>query len=126
MKRRMLYDTLRKNLCLTEELLRFVEDCPEAAEWVKARVPAKLWARLEDRSEFVVPLETNEDFTWTGPSSSVERPESWMISEVNTLRVPRHECQRDRGCHNDFLKLDRYQPPHLDTGIEGAASKVPT
>ncbi|KAH6843404.1 hypothetical protein B0I37DRAFT_346917 [Chaetomium sp. MPI-CAGE-AT-0009] len=75
-KRHMLHDTLLSNLCLTELLLRFVQDFPDAAEWVKARVPPEAWARLEDPSEPVLPLEPKEDQTWTGSSDPVERPES--------------------------------------------------
>ena len=77
MKRRMLRDTLRSNLGLTEELLRFVQDFPDAAEWVKARVPPETWARLDDPSEFVLPLAPKEGHTWTGSSDQGERPESW-------------------------------------------------
>jgi hypothetical protein len=66
MKQTMLLDTLRSNLGLTQELLRFAQDCPDAAEWVKARVPPEAWARLEDPSEIGVPLEPKEGDTWTG------------------------------------------------------------
>lgn len=62
-KRAMLLNTLRSNLSLTEELLRFVQDCPDAAEWVKARVPPESWARLEDPAEIVVSLEPKEGHT---------------------------------------------------------------
>ena len=76
MKRTMLLNTLRSNLGFTEELLRFVQDCPDAAEWVKARVPPESWARLEDPSEIGVPLEPKEGHTWTGSSDRIEHPES--------------------------------------------------
>ncbi|KAK4234786.1 hypothetical protein C8A03DRAFT_46963 [Achaetomium macrosporum] len=71
-KRKMLRDTLLSSLGLTEELLRFVQDCPDAAEWVKARVPPETWARLEDPSEIVLPLEPKEGHTWTGPTKLEE------------------------------------------------------
>jgi hypothetical protein len=65
----MLLNKLLINLGLTVELLRFVQDSPDAAEWVKARVPPESWARLEDPSEIgVVPLEPKEGHTWTGSS----------------------------------------------------------
>lgn len=76
MKRRMLRNTLLSNLGLTESLLRFVQDCPDAAEWVKARVPLEAWARLEDPSEFVLPLEPEEGHSPTESSDRVEHPES--------------------------------------------------
>ncbi|KAK3292990.1 uncharacterized protein B0H64DRAFT_403257 [Chaetomium fimeti] len=75
-KRHMLRHTLLSNLCLTEELLRFVKDFPDAAERVKARVPPEAWARLEDPSEFVMPLEPDEGHTWAESSDRVECPES--------------------------------------------------
>ncbi|KAK4139211.1 uncharacterized protein C8A04DRAFT_40906 [Dichotomopilus funicola] len=53
-KRWILYETLLSNLGLTEELLGFVRDCPEAAEWVKLRVPPEAWARLEGLSTFAL------------------------------------------------------------------------
>ena len=72
----MLRNTLLSNLGLTESLLRFVQDCPDAAEWVKARVPLEAWARLEDPSEFVLPLEPEEGHSRTESSDRVEHPES--------------------------------------------------
>ncbi len=54
MKRARLLNTLRSNLGLTEELLRFVQDCPDGAEWVKARVPPETRARVEHLSEIRV------------------------------------------------------------------------
>ncbi|KAL2127967.1 hypothetical protein VTI74DRAFT_9919 [Chaetomium olivicolor] len=75
-KREMLRDTLLSNLGLTEELVRFAQDCHGAAEWVKARVPPDTWARLEDHSDIVLPLEPKEGHTWTESSDRVERPES--------------------------------------------------
>lgn len=75
-KRSMLRSTLLSGSGLTEELLQFVQDCPEAAEWVKARVPPESWARLEDPSEFVLPLEPREGNTWTGSPDLAERSES--------------------------------------------------
>lgn len=53
-KRWILYETLLGNLGLTEELLRFIRDCPEAAEWVKRRVPPEAWARLEGVQTFIL------------------------------------------------------------------------
>ncbi len=76
MKRRMLRNTLLSNLGLTESLLRFVQDYPDAAEWVKARVPLEAWARLEDPSEFVLPLEPEEGHSRTESSDRVGHPES--------------------------------------------------
>ncbi|KAK3900817.1 hypothetical protein C8A05DRAFT_45412 [Staphylotrichum tortipilum] len=73
-KREILYDTLRSNLTLTEDLLRFVQDCPEPAEWVKARVPPEVWARLED--EIVLLLHPNEGCIRAGSLDRVVRPES--------------------------------------------------
>jgi hypothetical protein len=72
----MLLHTLRSNLGLTAELLHFVQDFPDAAEWVKARVPPESWARLDDPSEIGVPLELEEGHTWTGSSGVTERAES--------------------------------------------------
>ena len=54
MRRQMLRDTLVSNLTLTVNLVRFANENPETAEWVKARVPPETWARLDDPSELVV------------------------------------------------------------------------
>ncbi|KAK3898555.1 hypothetical protein C8A05DRAFT_47159 [Staphylotrichum tortipilum] len=67
---------LRSNLGFTEELLRFVQDCPDGAEWVKARVPPEAWARLEDRLEIRGTLEPKEGDTRTRSSGQVKHPES--------------------------------------------------
>lgn len=80
-KRDSLRRTLLGNLGLTEELLRFVRDCPDAAEWVKARVPSEAWARLEDPSEYVLPFEAQypgvkQDGDSTECSDQAERPKT--------------------------------------------------
>ncbi len=67
-KRWMLRSTLLGNLGFSEELLRFVRDYPDVAESVRVQVPPESWARLEDRSKRVLPLELEESDPGTGPS----------------------------------------------------------
>jgi hypothetical protein len=62
-KQRMLQSTLLSNLCLTAEFLWFVQDFHDAADWVKARVPADSWARLKDSTESVLRLELEEGYS---------------------------------------------------------------
>ncbi len=64
----MLRSTLLGNLGFSEELLRFVRDYPDVAESVRVQVPPESWARLEDRSKRVLPLELEESDPGTGPS----------------------------------------------------------
>ncbi|KAL2147268.1 hypothetical protein VTI28DRAFT_10258 [Corynascus sepedonium] len=61
-QREMLRTTLVSGLGLTHELVRFVEDHPEEAAWVKARVSPEAWARLNDSSEY--PGEVVGHYIW--------------------------------------------------------------
>ncbi|KAH6615994.1 hypothetical protein B0J18DRAFT_484807 [Chaetomium sp. MPI-SDFR-AT-0129] len=53
-KRHMLRGTLLENLYLTDELLQFAQDFPDGAEWVKARVPPELWAKVEEKMKLLL------------------------------------------------------------------------
>jgi hypothetical protein len=53
-KRNNLRSTLAKGFCLLDWHLRFVKEHPQHAEWIKARLPPDVWARLSDPSEEVI------------------------------------------------------------------------
>ena len=67
----MLYRTLVCGLTLTEDLVRLAKENSGVAEWVKARVPPDVWARLDDPGEPVV-----EGHEWTVSSDVSKHPES--------------------------------------------------
>ncbi|KAK3898756.1 hypothetical protein C8A05DRAFT_47009 [Staphylotrichum tortipilum] len=53
-QRGKLLSTLRHNDYLTDALVRFVRENPEAADWVRVRVPPEVWPRLDDPYEPIV------------------------------------------------------------------------
>ena len=70
-RRQMLYDTLACGLTLTEDLVGLAKENSGVAEWVKARVPPDVWARLDNPREPVV-----EGPEWTVSSDVSERRET--------------------------------------------------
>ena len=50
-RREHLRSSLAGNLGLLPEHVTFVQEHPEEAAWVKARVPPETWTRLDDPSE---------------------------------------------------------------------------
>ncbi|KAK4158277.1 hypothetical protein C8A00DRAFT_28783 [Chaetomidium leptoderma] len=52
-RRKDLRSTLACGYSLFEEHVKFVQEHPKHAEWVKARIPPKAWERLDDPSEIV-------------------------------------------------------------------------
>jgi hypothetical protein len=50
-KRENLRGTLANGFCLRDWHFRLVEKHPQHAKWIKAHLPAEVWARLSDPSE---------------------------------------------------------------------------
>lgn len=63
----MLRRTLLTNCGLTHNLMRFVRENPEAAEWVRVRVPPETWARLEDPDEWIGHTDSESEDDGVGP-----------------------------------------------------------
>lgn len=75
-KREMLRETLVCNMAFTEDLVRFARKESGAAEWVRARVPPHIWARLDDPEELVLRRGSEEEHTCIGALDMSEHPGS--------------------------------------------------